>query len=447
MTSGQFHSVEIGLILVNREGRQRHELPDISDLSDSINRLGLIHPIVITRENVLVAGERRLAACSALGHTHISCQYTDELEEPRLHEIELEENIKRSNLTWQEECKAIFDYHNLRKSEEPSWTQEDTGNALGIPQQTIADKIVVAKELVAGNERVLAAPKYSTAKGITDRTSARKDEEALNQLRAVAKIAKPLKGEEIESVINTNFLEWAPTYDGPRFNFVHCDFPYGIHADKFNQGAAFTHGGYDDTEQTYWSLCSALVSNLDRLTTESCHFMFWFSMHYYHDTLSYFAEHSDIIFDSFPLVWLKSDNVGILPDPSRGPRRIYETALFGSRGDRKIVASVSNAYSAPTDRTQHMSIKPEPVLRNFFRMFVDESTLILDPTCGSGSSLRAAESLNARYVLGVELNKEYADGASRALKSSRLLRRKTDVKGYIQPKIEAIEAPADKAKD
>jgi DNA modification methylase len=152
--------------------------------------------------------------------------------------------------------------------------------------------------------------------------------------------------------------------------------------------------------------------------------MFWFSMHNYYSTLDHFTRYSDILFDPFPLIWLKSDNVGILPDPSRGPRRIYETAFFGSRGDRKIVAPISNAYAAPTDRSQHMSIKPEPVLRNFFRMFVDESSLVLDPTCGSGSSLRAAESLNARYVLGIEINKEFAEGANRTLKTSRALRRK-----------------------
>jgi ParB-like chromosome segregation protein Spo0J len=417
MTSGQFHSIEIASIVVNREGRQRAELPDIPSLADSIERLGLIHPIVITRDLVLVAGERRLAACSSLGHTHIPCQFTDEVEESFLHAIELEENVKRSNLTWQEECRAVYNYHLLRKTTEPRWSQEDTGKALGLVQQSVADRITIARELIAGNERVINAPKFSTAKGITERASARKDEAALQQLRTVANIAKPM--EEPDAIINTSFLEWGPGYDGPRFNFVHCDFPYGIGADTFNQGAAPTHGGYEDSAATYWTLCKCLADNLDRLTTPSCHFMFWFSMHYYQSTLDYFSRNTDIAFDPFPLIWLKSDNVGILPDPARGPRRIYETALFGSRGDRKVVAPVSNAYAAPTDRSSHMSIKPEPVLRNFFRMFVDENSIVLDPTCGSGSALRAAESLNARYVLGIEQNAEFAESANRGLKAAR----------------------------
>ena len=417
MTSGQFHSIEISLIVSG--DRQRSALNDIDVLADSIHRLGLIHPIVVTRDNVLVAGERRLAACTSLGHTHIPAQYVDEVEPKVLRAIELEENVKRSDLTWQDQCRAIYEYHQIRKDEEPDWSETDTGKALGLDQQTINDRITVARELIKGTERVLNAPKYSTAKGIVERTAARKDEESLLSLKKI--IGAP-KIEEAESVINADFCDWASRYDGPKFNFVHCDFPYGIGADKFNQGAAPTHGGYDDSEEVYWKLLGVLLHDLNRLTTESCHFVFWFSLHFYRETLDFFEKNSDIVLDPFPLVWLKSDNVGIIPDPQRGPRRIYETAFFGSRGDRKIVSPVSNAYSAPTDRSQHMSIKPEPVLRNFFRMFVDESTLMLDPTCGSGSSLRAAESLNARYVLGIEVNKEFADGANRALKSARALR-------------------------
>jgi hypothetical protein len=281
--------------------------------------------------------------------------------------------------------------------------------------------MIVARELLAGNDRVIKAPQFSTAVGITDRAASRKDEEALHQFRKLANVASPTL--DPDPILNLNFNEWAPTYDGPKFNFIHCDFPYGIEADSFNQGAAPTHGGYVDTERTYWNLCETLITNLPRLTTESCHFMFWFSMHYYQPTLEFFRSNSDISFDPFPLIWLKSDNVGILPDPQRGPRRIYETAFFGSRGDRKVVSAVSNAYAAPTDRGVHMSIKPEPVLRNFFRMFVDESTLMLDPTCGSGSSLRAAESLSARHVAGLEIDPDFCEQANRTLKTARALRK------------------------
>jgi DNA modification methylase len=113
-----------------------------------------------------------------------------------------------------------------------------------------------------------------------------------------------------------------------------------------------------------------------------------------------------------PLIWAKPDNKGILPDWRRGPRQIYETALFGSRGDRLIVRAKSNLVPAPTDQSEdHLSVKPIAVLHEFFEMFVDKSTRMLDPTCGSGTALRAAEALDAAYVLGIEVDKEFAERA------------------------------------
>lgn len=87
-----------------------------------------------------------------------------------------------------------------------------------------------------------------------------------------------------------------------------------------------------------------------------------------------------------------------------------------------MVGAVANAYAAPTVRDRHMSEKPEPVLNHFFRMLVDEHTRLLDPTCGSGSALRSAESLKAENVLGLEINPEFAERARLALAQSRTLR-------------------------
>jgi ParB family chromosome partitioning protein len=409
MTSGSFNSVLIEAIKVNRADRQRRELVNIPILADSIRRAGLIHPIVIDRELGLVAGERRLEACRSLGWTHINSQYLDELDPLIAHMIELEENVKREALPWPDECKAIAEYHELRCSEEPEWSQEKTGEALGLSRTNVLERIKVAQEIASGNQLVINAPRLSTAKGIVRRAESRRaDAEAMSIGAPKAAAPEPLTG----PIINANFNEWAPAYTGPKFNFIHCDFPYGIGADKFVQGAAATHGGYDDSEEVYWDLCRTLAAHLDHIAAPSCHFMFWFSMHFYEETMRFFKHNTDIKFDPFPLVWTKSDNIGIIPDPERGPRRIYETALFGSRGDRKIVRSTSNAEFSPSTRDQHMSVKSEAMLRKFFGMFVDESTNYLDPTCGSGSSLRAARGLGAPRVVGLEINTAFAEQAN-----------------------------------
>jgi hypothetical protein len=234
----------------------------------------------------------------------------------------------------------------------------------------------------------------------------------------------PNRPEEI--VLNVDFTEWVHTDIVPRFNLIHCDFPYGIEANTFNQGGASTHGGYIDTKEVWEGLIEALAVATKRITAPSCHLMFWFAMRkgdnrLYEPTVRA-LERIGWDINPMPLIWMKSDGVGIIPDPERGPRQIYETCLFGSRGDRKIVRSVANAYHAPTVRDKHMSEKPEPMLRHFFQMLVDENTVMLDPTCGSGSALRAAESLNAKYCLGCEINPEWAEMARRSIRQARTLR-------------------------
>jgi DNA modification methylase len=152
--------------------------------------------------------------------------------------------------------------------------------------------------------------------------------------------------------------------------------------------------------------------------------IFWFSMKHYYHTLDFFHKFMpSLSINPFPLIWMKSDNKGILPDHKRGPRQIYETALLCSRGDRYIINAVANAYHGPTDREHHPSTKPEPMLKHFFQMLVDENTRLLDPTCGGGSALRAAESLGAKFVFGIEESSDFVVSARQALKRSRVLRK------------------------
>jgi ParB family chromosome partitioning protein len=45
----------------------RHDLGDIQELAESIREFGLLRPILITPDNRLIAGRRRLEACKVLG--------------------------------------------------------------------------------------------------------------------------------------------------------------------------------------------------------------------------------------------------------------------------------------------------------------------------------------------------------------------------------------------
>ena len=82
--------------------RIRKEMGDIAALAESLKRFGQISPIVITKNNVLVAGERRLEAARSLGWTSINTVVADIPDELTMLEYEQEENTQRLGFTSEE---------------------------------------------------------------------------------------------------------------------------------------------------------------------------------------------------------------------------------------------------------------------------------------------------------------------------------------------------------
>jgi hypothetical protein len=468
------------------EHRQRTAL-DLDDaFLDSIRARGMYTPILITQDHVLIAGGRRYAAALSLKLASVPCRYVEEgLDETLIAIIELEENIRRKELPWQDEAKAIQVIHALRLSRDSTWTQERTSKELSLgstlyiwlrvaralSDEQECEKIKDAKGMRAAynicmriderlhdsvmeelseftDEAFSNSDTAHNSDSVASETAREGDSQAAGEVRAEGGgdgvspplsssrtspplrsrtgISREAKGER-ESILNLDFIPWARTYSGMRFNFVHCDFPYGKQVFSAEQGGASAEEEfkYEDSPITYWELCKVLCEERDRLMTPSAHLVFWTSSDIanMHETIEFFRKNApDLIFQPRALIWHKSDNTGIVHDARRGPRWTYETALMATRGDRVLVKPLAASYSAPTARALHPSTKPEPVLRHFFSMFVDATTLMLDPTCGSGSALRAAESLGAANVLGIEKSVDFAQSARKALREFRILR-------------------------
>ena len=425
---------ESGYIRVNEvfvtEDRQRQHFDEkeLEDLALSIRLHGLINPIVITTEGQLVAGERRLRAHKILGYENIAFRRVDTLDPLELAAIELEENIRRANLTWQEEVKAIAAYHVAKASRVEDWSHEKTGEELNLSRTKVSQAILVARNIEEGVEEVINSPKLSSAISFATRRAERKQAAAAREVGNIAaavatKIATKsdapvMTAEELQELKSpkkrfaelqeADFLEWVKEERADKFNLIHCDFPYGVNATKLGQSSAKALGGYEDEADTYKDLLEAFVAYQDNFVFDNAHLMFWFSMDYYQMTKDIFTAAGWTV-NPFPLVWTKSDNRGILPDAQRGPRRIYETAFLASRGDRKVVRPVSNAYHGATTKQFHMSEKPHAVLTHFLRMLVDETTTLLDPTCGSGMAVKVAEELGASYSLGLDKSADYIE--------------------------------------
>lgn len=408
-------------IKVDEERRQRQQVDSahVDDLAQSIALYGLMNPVVIDSDGYLIAGEHRLEAFRKLGRTHIPVQLYSDLTLADKQVLSLEENIKRKDITWQERASAILKYHVTRVHENPDWTYSQTADSLGMSKGYISRMCNVGRNI--DDPTVAACSTATAAAGLLERRAQRNLDAELEQIGQDIKLddkgdllpaePKPEPEEEQSTeappFVNADVMDWIESYNGDPFNFLHVDFPYGINFDKVKAARKSNPGRYADSPEDM----RELVEFLPRIPTASkAHMLFWFSpIHYAY--VKHTLQSQGWKVHDFPLLWIKSDNSGILPDRRREGRRVYEMAFQCSKGDRFIVRPVNNAYSGPQSRYGHPSEKSLDMLEHFFRMFVDSSTIMLDPTSGSGNAVRVAHRLGAKRVLGVEADSEYYEDA------------------------------------
>jgi ParB family chromosome partitioning protein len=94
--------------------RIRKDLGDVSSLADSLKHFGQINPIVITNDNVLIAGERRLEAAKSLGWRTINAVVAEFPDTLSKLEYEVEENIQRRDFNTEEIAEATRRIYRLR---------------------------------------------------------------------------------------------------------------------------------------------------------------------------------------------------------------------------------------------------------------------------------------------------------------------------------------------
>jgi len=140
--------------------RQRTDLGNLADLIESMRSYGLIQPVVINQDRLLIAGGRRIAAAQELGWTDIDVVYKETLSQEQLMEMELEENLRRKDMNWRERCLSVARIHRMKKSsaalDGEKWGQMQTGEMLGVTAASINYTLKVAEELEKQPQGVIA---------------------------------------------------------------------------------------------------------------------------------------------------------------------------------------------------------------------------------------------------------------------------------------------------
>ena len=417
--------------------RQRKDLGELDGIKNSFQELGQLVPIIVDETGngkfLLIAGERRLTAAKQLGWIEIEAKLRTDLSERERTLIEFEENIRRKQLSWVEEIRAVRAFANIAK--EPL---QMVAKSLGMAAETVS-KMITTADAVDADPKLENCPNFTSAYNQYQIRKNRELDAAFEDIRLnldpADKLDKPIEEDEkVESkqivppkapinadfhALEEDFALWVKNYEDRRFNFIHCDFPYGL-----NMGTAplqnssprwdTTDERYEDAPETFDRLVISFFENQDKFIADSAHCIFWVAHKNFGKIASRFAYYGWNVCET-PLIWHKSDNAGIAPDPYRWPRRTYEIAVFASRGDRKILKIKAASYAGPTTKEYHLSEKPLDMLSHFFEMVIDGHSEILDPTCGSGTSLRVAKKFGAKRGLGLDINGNHVEWTNKQI--------------------------------
>lgn len=410
--------------LIISENRQRREFdPEaLIDLSNSISSLGLMHPIVVRSTPlgpVLVAGERRLRALEtiwALGDpvrhngriyppNEIPTITLGELSPLEAEEAELDENLKRKDLTWQERSEALDRLHKLRIAQ---------AAAIG-ESHSIADTLreVDTTDYASDRQAILVAqhldnPLVAGAKNEKEAFKILKREETRTKNIALAETVGASYNSSVHQLHHADCVEWMAQCPDNTFDVILTDPPYGMNADSFGDGGGKMTNSqhhYDDSPEAWRKLMHKVCPEFYRIADFQAHAYIFCDFDRFHELKSIMEAAGWYVFRT-PLIVHKLGS-GRVPLPEHGPRRQYETILYAIKGQRPVTGIFSDVIPCRLEENLgHGANKPVELYVDLLKRSTAPGDKVLDAFAGSGTIFPAAHACKL-YATGLELTSEY----------------------------------------
>ncbi len=179
--------------------RRQFDESEISALADSLRQHGMLQPVIVRQVNEryqLIAGERRLRASIEAQLHEIPVRVFD-LDDQRVAELAMVENLQREDLNAIEKAIAFRDYLNNYGG-----TQEELAGRLGLDRSTVSNLIrllelpeevqqaVLSKKITQGHARaLLGLPDHDSILGACQRVIA--DNLSVRQTEALVATGEP----------------------------------------------------------------------------------------------------------------------------------------------------------------------------------------------------------------------------------------------------------------
>ena len=452
----------IALDQIDVVDRIREDLGDIEELAASIASEGLMQPIVLEqvesngKQYRLLAGGRRYTAFKLLSAQHADFEFdaipyvlVNQLTPLQRIRLELEENMRRKSMTWQEQVVGIYKYHHASRKaailEKSQWTQEMTGELLNLGQASVSLALKVYDGLkdpaVAGAESMqealkvmLAQAQDAAAKEQMRRIELRKAEAAKATPSVVASApamgtivttgplldgtshAKPkFTLDQIAAFYRKgDCLNVLPTLVGQGINHIITDPPYGIDMSVVSNSdrVAETHDVGDNLKL----LPEFLRLSFD-VVAEDGFLAMWYDLDH-HEKIAQWAKSIGWRVCRWPVVWCKTSSC-INQAAQYNVTKATEVCYVMRKSEKSTIKKKQphNYILAGSASTQsHPFVKPASVWNYLIETLTLPEQLVLDPFAGEGSALAAF--FNAgRQPLGIECDEKHINNGLNYIQS------------------------------
>ena len=433
--------------------RQRKILTaeQIKEMAASIKKYGLFSPPTMVPGSEdgklqLVSGFTRFQGMMFLKWTEIPYTLLSEQDDITLKEIELEENIRRTDLEWWEQAEAIAEIHTLRMERDPTWNMRKTAAMTGEALGKVSQSVQLHDEM-KDNPTI---KEENTLKGALQKLDVKKKlEEKKKDIERRAKGLTPSIRAEIivgdaADLIRQEFDE--------SFDAVITNLPFGVDL-EFKSGLK----PYEDNEELIIETVQTVVEESFRILKDDSWFVAWFdirkitysnaqlTLYKKLANLSKMQEYQQHFFDMMglnfwleqagfsyvtlvPALWVKPNKTqGMIGDPRKGMIVAAEAMVMASKGGAFLMKQGRNnvfIYDSlsTTDRDYSMQMPPG-LCTEIVSMVSLSGGRILDPFAGSGSIGLGALNRECEFR-GYEINPEAADIGNMLLKQHHLAEQK-----------------------
>lgn len=461
LRAGDLMYLHIDHLTYDPADRQRGDISaeNIEEMAKSIKEHGLITPIAVYKPTgepppyKIIAGITRYCALrDVLGRDNIPCRvYEGHLNRYQLKAIELEENIRRTNLTDTERNVAINELHEIMVTiaaeRGEKHTQTDTAVMAGVSQATVNSSIQIAKRV----RHLMVTNPGIDVRNLSP-TKIMKDHE-----RTVAEMNNKIKAKELEiarakapikprvptppvqkTTEEATTVEEVPTSFDPqkmfdvmdsyvvgdffsndlpdgKFSFIECDPPYGINLPEMRdaeyKGSLETN--YTEiTDEEYPDFLRKLVKELYRLASPDSYTIIWHSI-VYNNLLNNELEKVGFLVHPHHLgIWKKGNTSGQSRHPDIMLGYSCEYFVFARKGHASLQpkkrgrSNVFDFNKVAPSINKHPTERPLPLMLELVDTFASPGGSILVPFAGSGVTLLAA-GLRNHHAVGYDLSENY----------------------------------------